>query len=437
MPFGLLTQVGGTGNIAAMLISETTAARGAPIVPTEVAHWGGVFAMTLCVFALISSEFMPVSLLTPIASALGVSEGLAGQGIAISGAFAVFTSLSIFRVSQRLDRKTVLLLLTALMGLSGAVVGLAQGYSAYMAGRALIGVVVGGFWSMSAATAMQLVPKAGVPRALATFNGGNALATVVAAPLGSYLGALVGWRGAFFCLVPIAAAAFVWQCFSLPPMPPKQRPRGAGNVLRLLKRRQVALGMLAVGVFFMGQFALFTYPRPFLETVTRVGVSTLSLLLLALGLSGFVGTTVVGIFLRRSLYGTLALIPLAMAAIAIALVAVGASLPATATLLAAWGLVATAAPVGWWTWLARSLPDDADAGGGLMVAIVQLSIALGSTLGGVLFDRSGHAATFAFSAGLLLAAAGLAWLTRRADAQTFHGSLPSANARCDEELELR
>ena len=431
MLFRVLAQAGPRVNIVAMLIAEpivaAASARRAPTVPTEVAHWGGVFAMTLCVFALIASEFMPVSLLTPIASALGVSEGLAGQGIAISGAFAVLTSLAISRVSQRLDRKTVLLALTALMGLSGAVVGMAHGYPAYMAGRALIGVVVGGFWSMSAATAMQLVPKASVPRALATFNGGNALATVVAAPLGSYLGAVVGWRGAFFCLVPIAAAAFVWQCFSLPSMPPKPRRPGAGNVFRLLKRRQVVLGMLAVGVFFMGQFALFTYLRPFLETVTRVDVSALSLILLALGVAGFIGTTAVGLFLKRSLYGTLALIPLAMAAIAVALIAVGHSLPATATLLAAWGLVATAAPVGWWLWLARTLPDDADAGGGLMVAVVQLSIALGSTVGGLLFDHGGHAATFTFSAGLLLVATTLAWLTRHADPHEPHSSI---NARC-------
>src|SRR6187431_3103619 len=101
--------------------------------PATPAHWGGVFAMTLCVFALIASEFMPVSLLTPIASALQVSEGLAGQGIAISGAFAVLTSLLISRVSRRVDRRTLLLSLTALMGVSGALVGAADGYLAYMA----------------------------------------------------------------------------------------------------------------------------------------------------------------------------------------------------------------------------------------------------------------------------------------------------------------
>ena len=149
---------------------------------TQAAMWGGVFAMTLCVFALIASEFMPVSLLTPMARNLLISEGLAGQGVAISGAFAVLTSLSISTMAGSMDRKILLLGLTAMMAVSGAVVAMAPNYLLYMVGRALIGVVVGGFWALSAATAMRLVPSNQVPRALDIFNGGNALATVVAAP---------------------------------------------------------------------------------------------------------------------------------------------------------------------------------------------------------------------------------------------------------------
>ena len=382
------------------------------------AHWGGVFAMTLCVFALIASEFMPVSLLTPLASDLRVTEGMAGQGIAISGVLAVLTSLSISAVAGRINRKTLLLSLTATMCLSGVVVAWAPNYVSYMAGRALIGIVVGGFWSLSAATAMQLVPPSKVPRALAIFNGGNALATVVAAPLGSYLASIVGWRGAFFCLVPVAVIAFVWQWFSLPTMQAQPRATGARNVLTLFRSRRVVLGMLAVGVFFMGQFALFTYLRPFLETVTRVDVSTLSLVLLTLGAAGYIGTTVIGRFLTIGFYGTLTIIPVLMAAIAVLLMAVGTSVYATTVLLGIWGLVATAAPVGWWLWIARTLPHEAEAGGGLMVAVVQLSIALGSTFGGLLFDGSGYRSTFAFSAALLLVGAVLVVLTAHADRRT-------------------
>lgn len=371
---------------------------------SELARWGGVFAMTLCVFALIASEFMPVSLLTPMAADLGVSEGRAGYGIAISGAFAVLTSLSIARVAGAMDRRTLLLALTALMALSGVVVALAPDYPTYMAGRALIGVVIGGFWSMSAATAMRLVPADQVPRALAIFNGGNALATVIAAPLGSYLGAVIGWRGAFLCLLPVAAIAFAWQWISLPRMAAATgATRGQG--LPLLRRRVVVLGMAACGAFFMGQFALFTYVRPFLELVTRVDARGLSLVLLGIGVAGFLGTVAIGAFLRRGLYRTLVVIPVAMAAIALVLIPAGGRLWAATALLALWGLLATAAPVGWWSWVAQTFPHDAEAGGGLMVAVVQCSIALGSTVGGVLFDGRGYQATFVAAAAILLLAA--------------------------------
>ncbi len=383
----------------------------------QPSHWSGVFAMALCVFALIASEFMPVSLLTPIATDLRVSEGVAGQAIAVSGAFAVLTSLAIPALARRMDRKSILLWMTASMAVSGALIASAQGLGMYMTGRVLIGVSVGGFWSMSAATALRLVPSQKVPRALAIFNGGNALATVVAAPLGSFIGSLVGWRGAFFALVPVAALAFAWQWASLPSMPGETRDRGSRNALRLLANPLVRSGMAAVGLFFMGQFALFTYVRPFLEGTTHVDASAISMVLLAMGVAGFIGTTAIGWLISRNHYRTLIAIPLAMAAVAGALSVLGGVAAAAISLLAVWGLLATAAPVGWWSWLAKTLPESAEAGGGLMVAVIQLAIALGSMVGGVLFDASGHTSTFALSALLLLFAAVLALTTARRSRQ--------------------
>jgi predicted MFS family arabinose efflux permease len=377
------------------------------------AAWGAVFALALAAFALVASEFMPVSLLSPIASDLRISEGQAGQAIGVSGAFALVTSLCVARLAGRLDRKVLLLGLCLTMIVSGTIAAFAPNYAVFMAGRACIGVAIGGFWSMSAATAMRLVPEHLVPRALAIVNGGNALATVVAAPAGSFLGALVGWRGAFFAVVPVAALAFAWKFISLPALPAAS-DAASGSVFALLKRPAVAYGMAGVSLFFMGQFALFTYLRPFLETVTHVSVTMLTGMLLAIGIAGFVGTTAIGAVLDNHLYRTLVVIPLVMAVLAGALVAFGGSAAIVAVLLAVWGLVATAAPVGWWTWLARTLPDDAEAGGGLIVAVVQLAIGLGATLGGVLFDAWGYRATFGSSAVLLVVAAALAGKAARA-----------------------
>jgi predicted MFS family arabinose efflux permease len=102
-----------------------------------------------------------------------------------------------------------------------------------------------------------------------------------------------------------------------------------------------------------------------------------------------------------------------MALVAACLVPFGAWFAAVVGLLGLWGLLGTSAPVGWWSWVAEAMPHDAEQGGGLMVAVVQTCIALGSTLGGLLFDSLGYQSTFLASTAVLLLASLLAVVTTR------------------------
>lgn len=383
-----------------------------PRQATQHAAWGAVFSMALGVVVLIASEFMPVSLLTPIAQGLGLSQGQAGQAISISGIFAVLTSLLNTPLTGRFDRKKVLLGFTLLLTLSGITVSLASNGIIFMIGRALLGVAIGGFWSMSTATVMRLVPTHSVAKGLALINGGNALAATVAAPLGSFLGQYIGWRGAFSTIVPLAILAFIWQWRSLPSLPSVKSSTSV-NPFKLLSKPQVALGMAGIMLLFMGQFSVFTYLRPFMESVTHLDVNKLSLMLLLLGASGLIGTFFIGGLLQRSLFACLIIIPLLMAVIAAALVILGESSFSVGVLLAAWGLIATPAPVAWGFWLSKVLPNDAEAGGGLMVAVIQLAITLGAGIGGIMFDAFGWWSPFAFGVMLLIGAAIFAGLAQR------------------------
>lgn len=376
--------------------------------------WSAVWAMSLCAMVLIAAEFLPVSLLTPMAADLAITEGQAGQTIAISGFFALLTSLLLTSVIGNTDRRRLLLFFTALLAISAALVALSSNVFLILCGRALLGICIGGFWSMSAAVVMRLVPENAIPKALAILNGGNALAMTIAAPLGSFLGGIIGWRGAFFCIVPIALSAFIWQWYSvpsLPSQPARLQQKSANNVFMLLTRWPVVLGMLSVLLFFIGQFALFTYLRPFLEIVTGVDVGQLSLLLLVMGFCGLIGTLVVGRLLKNRLYSILVATPFFMMLTALALILLGASLVATFMLIALWGFFATAAPVAWWTWLSKTLPDSAEAGGGLMVAVIQLAITLGAATGGWVFDAYGIASSFSLSAVILFSASLMAFIT--------------------------
>ena len=249
-----------------------------------------------------------------------------------------------------------------------------------MAARALLGIVIGGFWSLATATVMRLVPEDSVPKALGVIYTGNAVATAFAAPIGSYFGGIIGWRGVFWALTPIVVVNLIWQWISLPAMPP-QRANPVGKLLGLLKRRNVAFATVAQMFTFGGAFAAFTYFRPFLESYTRVTLPQLSLSV-ARSRSRWVPRDLccerAGWPPPRSLLSGL---PFALAAVTLGLLATGHVLWGVAIMMIAWGTLNSAIPVAWSSWLAKEVSDEPESGGGLMVGAIQLAIMLGAALG--------------------------------------------------------
>ena len=290
--------------------------------------------------------------------------------------------------------------LTGVMLASLILIAVAPNFLVLMIARALLGVVVGGFWSLSTATVMRLVPAETVPKALGIIYTGLALASAFAAPIGSYFGGIIGWRGVFWALTPLVVVTLIWQWLSLPSMEP-QTTNPVGKLFGLLKRRHVAFGMAAVMLTYAGVFASFTYLRPFLERYTHVSLPQLSLLLLGLGLAGFAGTYGATALVGRHLFSLLRGLPMALAAVTIGLLAVGHSLWGVAAMMVVWGTLNSAIPVAWSTWLSKGIRDEPESGGGLMVGTIQLAIMLGAGFGGLLLDYLSIAATFIGSAVLL------------------------------------
>lgn len=381
------------------MTAVTTANDGRP-----AAAWGAVLSMALCVSTLIASEFMPVSLLTPMAAGLNATEGQTGQAISVSGLFAIAASVLVTTAAGRLDRKWVLVGLTALMLASLVLVASAPNFAVLMLGRALLGVCIGGFWALATAVIMRLVPAADVPQALALMYGGQAIAAAFAAPIGSYLGDLMGWRAIFWALVPIVAVNLAWHLISLPSLPARGEQDVRG-MIGLLARPYFRRGLLAAMLSWGSAFTMFTYLRPFLEQVTGVDVAVLSTLLLLLGCAGFLGTWAAGRFVTGNVAPLLKLPAIVMGGCTLGLLLMGGSVVAAGLFLAIWGVMNTAMSVIWMTWMSRTVDDAPEAAGSLMVAAIQASILLGAVLGGLLLDGFSITATFAGSVALAASAA--------------------------------
>ncbi|MFH1803269.1 MAG: MFS transporter [Pseudomonadota bacterium] len=374
--------------------------------------WGAVIAMTLGVFGLVTAEFLPVSLLTPMADELHITEGMAGQAMSTTAVFALITSLLTATVTRRIDRRYVLLGFSLLLIVSNILVALAPNFGLLLAGRVLLGIALGGFWTMSAATVMRLVPADRVPRALAILFSGVSAATIFAAPLGSYLGGIIGWRDVFMLASLLGVLAIVIQFATLPKMPPRGRAT-LRTLIEVINRPRMKFGLFSLILIITGHFALFTYVRPFLENVSGVTTAGVSGILLGFGVANFIGTYVGGALIARSLRMTIALMPLIMGLAGIGMVSIQGAIAPTTVLVAIWGMAFGGVPVAWSTWITRAIPDEAESGGGLLVAGFQLAIATGSGVGGLLFDATGALGVFTIGGLLLIAASAIVTLGLR------------------------
>lgn len=376
------------------------------------AEWGAVFSMGLGVFGLVTSEFLPASLLTPMAADLNITEGMAGQAVTATAAVALVTSLLLSTVIRGADRRNVLLILSLFLIASNLLVAFAPNLPLLLLGRVLLGISLGGFWTMATALAMRLVPEENVPRALSIIFAGVSGATVLAAPVGSFLGEIIGWRSVFLIAAALGLLALAVQFATLPKLTPNGRSslRTIGEVL---SRPKVGLGMIAVTFVFTGHFAFFTYIRPFLETVTQVDIGTVSIILLGFGIANFAGTFLAGPLIVRSLRLTMIASPLLMGLLGAGLVLSGTVMLPTAAMVAVWGFAFGVVPVAWSTWLTRTTPDQAETAGGLLVAGINLAIATGAAAGGAIFDASGATSVFMASSITLFAAALLILLAIR------------------------
>ncbi|PSJ65609.1 MFS transporter [Kumtagia ephedrae] len=390
-------------SLSAAAAEEAIEASDEPVERSE-ALWAAVVSLSLGVFGLVTAEFLPASLLTPIAADLGISNGAAGQAVTATAVVGAIAAPTTAILTKGIDRRLVMWTFTLLLIVSSILAATASGLVTLLVARVVLGVALGGFWSMAGAMAMRLVPSHLMPRALSIVFTGVSVATVCAAPVGAYIGDLWGWRTAFALAAGIGVVTLVVQMLSIPRLPPVGAP-GLASLAKMLRRPSVSMALLATLLIASGHFAGFTYVRPFLEEVPALDIETISFVLLAFGIGGFFGNLFGGFLIERSLKADIGTGALAIAAAALVLVLLGSSEWLSAGAVTLWGFAFGMLPVGLQTWIVRAAPDQAESAGGLLVTAFQVAIAGGAIFGGLLVDGFGPLGAFIYAGTAMLAGA--------------------------------
>jgi DHA1 family purine ribonucleoside efflux pump-like MFS transporter len=378
----------------------------------SAATWFAVLSMAATSFALVSAEFLPAGLLTPMARDLGVTEGTAGQVVTATASVGAVAALFSNVLIGRLNRKAVLVSLSALAIGSNILAAFATDFWLLLLGRAGLGIALSGFWALSVAVVARLVGANATGRGMAIVTLGVSLATIAAPSMGALISDWLGWRIAMAMTAGLAAVAMLLQALSLPTLP-ANTSNSLVDVFRLTKRRSVQLGMLAILLLMTGHFAGSVYVRPFLEQVTLLETESIALALLGFGIASVIGNVAGGRIADASIRLALGVTSSLIAVSAFALVLWGVHIGVAFTLVSLWGFAFGMAPVVLPTNLSRGAPDALEAAGSLMVVSFQVAISMGAVFGGYVVDHYGAVGPLILTAVLAASTVALALLQPR------------------------
>lgn len=385
-----------------------------PIMPEQSIRsgWIPVWSIAAGTFLLVTSEFLPIGMLSRLATSLHVSEGTAGLAVTAPGFVAAIAAPLLAMLVRDIDRRIIVITLTATIVLSNLVAFLAPSFPVFLIARLILGLGVGGLWTFAVAAGRRLVPETAGARATSIISLGISAGTVFGMPIGAVVADWVGWRPAFAANALFGVIVVLVQLAFLP----RVSATSAIDVSRLVAFAKVPMaqiGFVASGLAIGGHFLAYTFLEPFLRGTLGFGREGVPVVLAGYAVAGIVGAFLgehLGVRNIRLAFAAGAVVVGISAMLTIGLA--GTPVAAIATVMI-WGVAFGAVPVCLQIWMHAASPKLFEAGSALMVSAVQIALAGGAATGGALVDRAGIPSAFVVGGAVCMIGGLVALLSRR------------------------
>ncbi len=350
-------------------------------------RWLPLIGLTFAVFVFNTSEFMPIGLLTDIATDLNISEARVGLLISVYAWVVAIMSLPLMIMVSKMELKRLLLSIIALFVVSHVASAFAEGYYTLMLSRIGVACAHAIFWSIAPPLAVRTVPDGKRALGLSTIATGSSVAMVVGLPLGRVVGLYVGWRMTFLSIAIISALIFIFIAVVFPKL--QSRGKFAFKQLPDLLHNRVLVGVFIMSVLFAtAHYTGYSYIEPFLGKVAALSPDVVTLVLIVFGASGMLGSISFSKYYMANRRRFMFVMTIGPALCLLLLQVAAASLLSVVVVCIMWGAMATAFNIAFLDNTIRFAPENATSiGMSIFSGIFNLGIGSGAYVGGLVVSH--------------------------------------------------
>ncbi|MFE5753727.1 MFS transporter [Streptomyces massasporeus] len=345
-----------------------------------------VYVLALGTFLMGTTEFVVAGLLPEIAGDVQIGVARAGLLITVFAVGMIVGAPLMAMLTLRLPRRLTLILALGVFAAGHVVVALGSGFGLLLAARFLTALATGAFWALANVVAAQAAGPATSSRALGVVGAGAMLANVVGVPLGAFAGQLMGWRGPFWALAVLAAAATLLIARHVPRDTDGQRAISVRSELSALRSGRLWLALAACATTTGGVLSAYTYISPLLTGRAQLAAALVPLVLVGFGAGALAGFLVGGRLGDRRPYTTTIAAAAVTTVLLLAICLVSAHPVPTVGLVALLGLFGLGANPVLISLGVRFAGRAPTLGSALTVSAFNLGIAVGSWIAGLALD---------------------------------------------------
>ncbi|TMV46262.1 MFS transporter [Paenibacillus mesophilus] len=370
-----------------------------------------IYMLAVVSFLVGTSEFIIAGILDKVTEDIGVSVSAAGQLITVFSLAYAFGTPFLMAVTARLERRKLLLYALGVFVVGNGIAVLLPGFEFLMGSRVILALSTGVFVVTALTVASKLAPPDRQGSAIATLVMGFSTALIVGVPIGRVVAAVYDWKTIFGGIGLLGLLAMLVIAMTIP-RTEGEEPVPLRKQLMLLKQPKIAIALSITFFWIVGYAIAYTYISPFLLTVTGMSEQTVSAGLFAFGIASLVGSKLGGIGtdkwgVSRTLIGGMLL-----HAVALVLLSLSAhSAVLVFPLLMLWSFSAWSSGPTQQYHLITLAPEASGIMLSLNTSVLQLAMAAGAGIGGIIVERASLAAISWIGAASVAVAAGTAALS--------------------------
>jgi len=342
-----------------------------------------IYLLALISLLVGTSEFVLVGILDKVADDVGITVSAAGQLVTMFAlANAIGTPLIILATSKLNQRKQLLLALVFTV-VGSLMTVLLPGFILLMISRIVLALGMGVFIVTASSFATKLAPPGHQASALATVAMGFSASLVLGVPIGRFISASYDWKIIFWAIAFLGLIA-IFAIVKVIPVTEGETPIPLRKQLGILKNPKITALFLVTFFVFIGYGVFYTYVTPFINVISPMSNTALSLTLLGFGLATLVGSRLGGFMSDRLGINATLFLGMAINSLTLILLATIAGAHAiTVLLLLIWGTAAwTSGPTLQYN-LVKIAPKSSVIILSLSSSFLQLGMASGAGIGGI------------------------------------------------------